>query len=60
MDRTVTITLQDAYRLVSLIDAGSFPVSAMRDGNYAAFETFKATVFGKIDNGGSNDVSSKE
>ena len=45
---TITLSLQDAVRIIELVQNGNFPVDAMKDGRYDAFEKFKADVWNKI------------
>jgi len=47
----IGVTVQDAFSLVAIIEAGTFPASAFADGKGRSFETFKAGVVACIEGG---------
>lgn len=47
-DATITLKIQDAVRIIELMQNGTFTIEAMKDGRYDAFEKFKADVWNKI------------
>jgi hypothetical protein len=47
---SITLSIQDAVRIMELVQNGNFPIDAMKDGRYAAFERFKLDVWKQIEN----------
>lgn len=60
-DAKIEMSLQDAHRLVDLIELGNFPAKAFEDGRGVAYADFKRTVWDFIKTGGisTNVVSPK-
>lgn len=50
-EAVISIKIQDAYRLVELVDAGTFPASAFLDGRGTSYDEFKKQVLSLISSG---------
>jgi hypothetical protein len=52
----IALSIQDAVRIMELVQCGNFSIEAMKDGRYQAFEKFQAVIRNKIKNGDFDDV----
>lgn len=48
---TITLSIQNAFRIMELMQSGSFPIDAMKDGRYVAWDNFKNDICQKIAKG---------
>ncbi|WP_298151081.1 hypothetical protein [Flavobacterium sp.] len=53
-DAKIELSLQDAHRLVELVELGHFPAKAFENGRGTSYADFKRTVLETIGTGGNS------